>query len=274
MTTSYILIDIGCGEEVSIDHVLGSASNSYGELIFLGEVHQRRWVIDLSLDILRHLGGGGGTYIGLEHFNREQQELLDAYLEGELEWEELVREYEEGPEGFNLEYYRPLIEWGRDSGTAIYGLMPPRIYASQLVRLYMSGDTSAMERLLARYGLTPEDLEAGQEYRERFLQLIPKEGPMARLDPEALLMAQSFKDEVMARRIAELSRRYRRGFILTGSGHVEHIGSVPTRVARLGYRGGYTVITSREAGREEALKELMEARRYIIAKYLAIPGGE
>ncbi len=272
MTPDYMLIEITSGAEASIDRVVEEASQEGGLTIYLGEVHQRRWIISLSLDILRRImGKGGELYIGMEHFNQEQQEILEAFLEGDIEWEELVERYEEGPEGFDLEYYRPLIEWARDMGIPIYGLMPPRIYASQLVRLYMSGDKEGVERLLARYGLSIDDLDAGEEYRERFLQLIPREGPMARLDPEALLLAQSFKDEVMARRIVELSRRYRAGYILTGSGHVEHKGSVPTRVVKHGYRGGYTVVTSREADREEALEDLRRAEKYLIARYLALP---
>ncbi len=272
MTPDYTLIDINSGGEATVAVLVEEASSESGLTIYLGEVHQRRWIISLSIDILERLAGmEGELYIGMEHFNIEQQDLLDAYLEGEMEWDELVEKYEEGPEGFDLEYYRPLIEWARDNNTHIYGLMPPRIYASQLVRLYMSGDKEGVDRLLARYGISIDDLDAGEEYRERFLQLIPREGPMARLDPEALLLAQSFKDEVMARRIVELSRRYRAGYILTGSGHVEHKGSVPTRVVKHGYRGGYTVVTSREAGREEALEELRRAGKYLVARYLALP---
>ncbi|MEB3851086.1 MAG: ChaN family lipoprotein [Desulfurococcales archaeon] len=223
-------------------------------LVAFGEVHETPWAVGLARDLLARACQGGLGWAGFEYFNTSQQGLLDSWASGRVGWRGLVEEYTRGPEGFNLEVYRPLLEAARACGARLVALMPPRPQAN----------------LVARQGRLPERAPGGVEadpdawpgYRGELEPLFPREGPMARIPVERLLLAQSFKDSVAASRVAWALSRWGRGFIVMGWAHVELPGAVVDRaLASLGLRGGDAVIVSARRGAPSRVAAALRGRR-------------
>jgi uncharacterized iron-regulated protein len=244
-------------------------------IIIFGELHENMDIVNAELSILKaayNLSTKINTrlVLGMEHFNVQQQILLDKFLEDKIPWETLVDEYSRGPEGFNLEYYKPVLFFAKRHKIQVIGLMPPRNIAKIVVREGLRQD------LLERYGLQRSDIESYPKgYFDRFAKLIPQNGPMRVFSIKQLVIAQSFKDEVMATNIA---KEIRKGaglvYAIMGSGHCEHIGTVPDRIERyLATLHSKIVITSRIKTDEKSLVKLLEELKgdnLIIAKYVYI----
>ena len=76
----------------------------------------------------------GSVYLFLEHFNIDQQSLLDDYLETKNNiteaTNELIEKYiSNGEEGFDLKLYVPLLKYAKLNGVKIRGGFLPRKYA-------------------------------------------------------------------------------------------------------------------------------------------------
>ncbi len=210
------------GVEAPFSSVLDQARRS--ALVALGEEHATPWIVRSGAEILLSMASGPGKLaLAMEMFNVEQQSLLDAWLLGELSWDELVEEYSRGPEGFPLDVYRPLMEAAKSLGARIFGVMPPRTKAN----------------MVARTGRLPRDAgpialpEAWPHYSGALAKLFPRSGPMARIPVERLLLAQSYKDHIASTVVAKLLRDGFRILLLMGWAHVEVPGSVPDRAAAL-----------------------------------------
>jgi len=224
----------------------GDIVSEAGRVVFLGEVHEREWLVGFMTGLLEALARDGLDFLGVEWFNVEQQPLLDAWLEGSLSWQGLVEEYRKGPEGFNLDVYRPLLEAARGLGLRIVGVMPPRSLARRVSR-------EGVIPWLPPGAPDPVEWAGREEYRRLVSSLFPRAGPMARIPVERLLLAQSYKDSVAAWAVARAAR-HGRGLIVMGWVHVEPVGSVPSRVEHLLGEAVGPVVGAREGG-VEGLKE-------------------
>ncbi len=266
------LYNVRTGEPVDLGGVVSRIRIPH--IVFFGETHENPGVISWELRVLKALNSlasknNAEFIVGMEHFNTEQQNVIDAYIKNEISWRDLVDIYTEGPEGFDLNYYKPLLDFARIHSIRILGLMPPRTDAKIIARKGLD------HSILAKYGLHPDDVSRyPSEYRERLIDLFPREGPMAIIDKEKLVLAQSFKDQVMAKRIAEKLGRHTFFYAIMGSGHCEHAGSVPDRVKALSkINPSITVITVKVKDIGENDKDLLSAiaeNKYITADYSLI----
>ncbi|MEB3807043.1 MAG: ChaN family lipoprotein [Desulfurococcales archaeon] len=212
---------------------------SYEKLLYIGEVHEQEWLVEeVTLLLGEACEAGKLGFLAMEHFNIEQQEILDGWLEDKLSFEELAAVYEKGPEGFNLRVYRPLMEAARDCGARVIGVMPPRDKAQ------IASRTGSMPWLPKG---APDPRDMSREYIELLSRLFPREGPMARIPVERLLLAQSYKDSIASWRIAEELKTGRSGMVLMGWAHVEVKGAVASRVSALSglVKPGYRVVGAR-----------------------------
>ncbi|MCE4617187.1 MAG: ChaN family lipoprotein [Desulfurococcales archaeon] len=245
-------------------------------IVFFGEKHEVPSVLVAELEILDLLYGiSADITLGLEHFNYKQQWILDEYLSESLEWEKVKQAYARGYEGFNLDFYRPLLDYARNHGIKVYGLMAPREYARQVSR----NGLEALESLECI--VRPGDIWLGPpSYRRSFFKAVDealKSGPMGRLDPEKLFFAQAYKDEVASRMIARIIKDYpgerlAQGppvmMVVMGSMHVGVEGSVPSRLARLVRDVSFKVIVAEPGLREmdlvSGLKESFGLADYFV----------
>ena len=76
-------------------------------------------------------------HVILEHFSFDLQHLLDRYMDGEINFEQLVDKYHiTGEEGHNLEPYRELFQDAKNQqgGIHLHAGFLPRKYARMLMR--------------------------------------------------------------------------------------------------------------------------------------------
>ena len=232
-------------------------------VLFYGEVHAQEWSIHCELKVLRGYSRAGMiNWIGLEIFEYNMQHLVDAWYRMEIPWNRFVEEYKRLGGGFPLEVYRPLLDEAREAGLPLKAIMLPRSIARIVSREGL--DSTRLSGL----GLPVDPRQVSVDYkwyRENFMDLIPRHGPMATLDPEKLLQAQALKDEVAAELSSRYLREYGPGLVIMGWAHVEYNGGAPTRLAERG--GRYIVITSR-GSIGEAMK--VASRRGVIASFIAV----
>ena len=226
------------------------------QLVAFGEVHETPWAVRLATRLLRRICEHGGLgWVGFEYFNIDQQALLDSWTQGSIGWASLVEEYSGGPEGFNLEVYKPLLEQARACTSHLVALMPPRPVANSVAK---SGQLPKGYPLEAN-----PNPDAWAGYRGELEPLFPRAGPMARIPLNRLILAQSFKDSVAATVTARALERWGRGFIVMGWAHVELPGAVVARALALsGLReASAAVVSARRGGLEEARRVLKFAAR-------------
>lgn len=243
--------------EVSEDMIISNT----GKALYIGEVHEQDWLVRELSRLLRGLCHEGKlSFLAVEYFNVEQQDILDRWLEGYISFQELKDMYDKGPEGFNLNVYRPILEVAKDCGTRIVGVMPPRTIARQVSREM---------RVPLQYTHAPNPADMSNEYKQLLSKLFPREGPMARIPLNNLLFAQSFKDSVAASRIAE-ALRMGPGAVIMGWAHVEVKGAVATRTASLTgmERSDYLVLGA--GVREHKIDFTRRNRRLLETDYLLV----
>ncbi len=246
------------------------ARRSGVDVVFFGEVHAKSWMVSCVRDILRLIDDEESLgFLGLEMFNYRQQSLLDKWLEGKIGWGELLEHYSRGREGFPLEIYRPLMDEAKARGIKIVGVMPPREEAARIARSGLEAVESIAD---SPVGLGDVKIDY-TGYRDRFMELIPREGPMAMLNPMKLLEAQAYKDTVMARITASSIDSYGRGIVLAGWAHVEYMGSAPTRLIEFRGDSSYMVVTSRDLGLAETIEEFRSLKN-ILASYIVLAGDK
>ena len=141
--------------------------------------------------------------------------------------------------------------------------MPPREEANKVARMGVDA-ISKIEDLPTNIEQITEDYPG---YREQLLKMIPKGGPMGKLDPEKIVLAQALKDQVIASKTLEASKKWGRGIVITGYAHVELKGSASTRFSKLSEKS-VKVLTTRDMGKEKALSVIKENIDYIEANYL------
>lgn len=194
------------------------------KVLYVGEIHEQEWLIEELATLLGELCNNKKlSFLAVEYFNVEQQDVIDKWLRYEITFEELNSLYKQGPEGFNLVKYKPILEEARRCGARIIGVMPPRTLARQVSRTL--NIPTEYRDIIDPFNIMPE-------YEEIITSLFPREGPMAQIPIKNLLVAQSFKDSVAAAKVAE-ALILGPGAVIMGWAHVEVKGAVATRVAKL-----------------------------------------
>ena len=166
-------------------------------LIFAGEKHDSRLAHEAELTLLEELfRRDSHLVLALEMFERDVQDVVDAYLKGGMPEDCFLESAQPWP---NYEQdYRPLVEFAKDKGIPVIAANVPQRAAALVSR----------ENEISANVLGPDSVYLpdtvhfdSREYYDRFMATLkgmPRGGMMGRLDPEALYKAQVLKDAVMA----------------------------------------------------------------------------
>ena len=199
------------------------------QVIFLGEQHDSSAAHEAELGLLTGLYSlDSKLALAMEMFERDVQEILNAYLEGKIS-EAAFRE-QSRPWNNYSKAYRPLIEFSKFKGIPVIAANVPRRAAAAVSR----ANRISPEVLGSDAIYLPEKPPfRSRRYCELFkaaVQDMPA-GPMGQIKPQALFKAQILKDAVMAASIeAFLDRR-----ILFCCGHFHsdyHLG-IPYQLKRV-----------------------------------------
>jgi uncharacterized iron-regulated protein len=227
------------------------------DIVFVGEVHNRKSHHKAQLEIIKALNGNGKKVaIGVEMFKKENQDVLDKWVSGEIEEAEFSEIYHRNW-GLPWNVYRDIFVFAREKKIPLVGLNVSRSVIRQVVKEGFSS-------------LTPEQLSglpSGIECKvdatyEEFIKdaLGEHAGEMSFKN---FCEAQMVWDNAMAHNAIEYldSNPARKLVVLAGSGHSWKRG-IPAQVTRLsGY--SFSVILP-ESDRVEVDKIDTKDADYII----------
>jgi uncharacterized iron-regulated protein len=150
--------------------------------------------------------------VSLEMFERDVQEVLDRYLTGAINEEQLLKEARPWPR--YATDYRPLVELAKTEGWPVVAANLPRRFATEIAK---SGEGSIDKLSTADRALVARDLQCPRDaYFDRFTSAMTDHGPAGGGKPappsgeqraanERYYWAQCSKDETMAESIARAS---------------------------------------------------------------------
>jgi len=166
-------------------------------VIFIGEEHESRVSHDAELTILKGLAERDSNLIlALEMFERDVQDILDAYLRGEIPEKRFLKLARPWPT--YRKDYRPLVEYAKKKGMPVIAAnIPRRAAAAVAMANKISPDVMGEDN---RY--LPKALHLkSKEYYQRFassMEEMPHFTPMKGMNVDGLYKAQVLKDSVMA----------------------------------------------------------------------------
>jgi len=179
------------GMEDSFDILMGY------RVIFIGEEHESRVSHRAELTILKGLADRDlNLVLALEMFERDVQDILDAYLKGKISEKKFLKQARPWPN--YPEDYRPLIEFAKKRGMPVIAAnIPRRAAAAVAMANKVSPDVVGEDR---RYLPITLHLRS-KEYYKRFassMEEMPHFTPMKGMKVDGLYKAQVLKDSVMA----------------------------------------------------------------------------
>ena len=168
----------------------------YG-VIFIGEEHESRVSHNAELTILKGLAGRDSKLVlALEMFERDVQDILDAYLRGTIPEDKFLEQARPWPN--YLEDYRPLIEFAKKKGIPVIAAnVPRRAAAAVAMANKVSPDVMGEDSIYLSKKLHLKS----KEYYKHFissLEEMPHSAPMKDINVDGLYKAQVLKDAVMA----------------------------------------------------------------------------
>jgi len=241
------------------------------KLVYFGEIHGQPQVVNMEVLILKILVEDAKNKnpphkvnVFLEHFNLEQQSLINSYMHNNIGEEELFQKYKEtGDEGHDVEKYTPLLKYAKENFTSITlnGSFVPRKFAKMLVK---EGEDVAYASVANLGYLQEEDKLAGSEDHYNFFDSLIS-GRDLNSDQEIserfkkIFPAQVLKDSVMAssiRKGIESSGKEDKFLVIAGSGHVDYRFGVPERLDRMNIfpRDQTCIITVRDGAEVECIE--------------------
>ena len=223
------IYDLIQGRPVSFDDLIGRLA--WARVVYLGEFHTHPTIHRRQLEIIRALWAEDPRLaVGLEVFDRPQQEILDQWTAGKLSEREFTDKVLEGvldPATFKV--YFPLLDWARRNEIPLAALNAPRAVSRQAARVGLSGLDDETRSMAA------EEIVIGPpEYRERVARAFESHGMAQHLD--RFFEAQVIWDETMAETAARFLEsplgRDRRLVVIAGNEHIRRGWGVPDRVTR------------------------------------------
>ncbi len=200
------------------------------QVVYAGENHDDYATHLVQLELLKRLHAAHPDLaLGVEYFQQPFQSVLDRFVAGEIDQNELLLQSEYFDRwSYDWRLYQPIFEYARAQRIPIIALN----VASELHNQVAAGGIAALSEA-ERAGL-PEIDRSDSAYREQ-LQTIFQQHPGAEQKSfDAFYEAQLLWDEGMAQRVAQWLTAHPTGhmLVLAGTGHLQFRAGIPNRVAR------------------------------------------
>lgn len=198
-------------------------------VILLGEEHTAMDQKLFHAELLEALARRRSDLVlGMEFFDRSQDEILARWSRGEIDEEELLAAtewYERG--GYRFEYYRPVMAVARRYGLRVVGLNVPR----EIPRAVNRGGLEALDD---EQRAVVGEVDPGGSPQHRYLVSRYFGDTVAMLPPgwfDNMYAAQCLWDTVMARSILAALPPEGAVVAIAGSGHVAYGLGISRRIA-------------------------------------------
>lgn len=200
-------------------------------VVFVGESHDRYEDHLNQLAIIAGLQAQGKDLaIGMEFFQQPFQPHLDAFVAGELDEADFLRQTEYFERWrFDYRLYRPILRFARDNRIPIVALNLEKEITDQV------GDGGIASLSADQSGRIPADIDRDDEdYRNHVKAVFDMHPKGDDAVFEHFLEVQLLWDEGMAARAARYleANPGKTLVVLAGAGHVEYGRGIPARVQR------------------------------------------
>jgi len=197
--------------------------------IFVGEEHESPVSHHAEMTILKGLAERDPSLVlALEMFERDVQEILDAYLKKKISERMFLKQARPWP-NYRGDY-RPLIQFAKQKRIPVIAAnIPRRAAAAVAMANQVSSDVMGEDR---KYLPKSVHLES-KEYYQRFassMEEMPHSAPMKGMNVEGLYKAQVLKDAVMAASIEPFLDR--RILFFCGHFHCDYHLGIPYQLRK------------------------------------------
>lgn len=208
------------------------------DVIYLGENHACLAHHQQQLAIITQLyrrSHSQALAIALEMFQRPFQPILNRYLAGKIDEDQLREQTEyEARWGFDWEFYAPILRFAKINQIPLIALNTPAEVTFKVAELGIDGLQNSDFRYIPP--LSEIELD-NQTYRQKIIEIYQQHvenGEGNSSDADNFFAAQVLWDETMASAIAQYYQTHPRSQIavLVGQAHIMYDYAIPDRVAR------------------------------------------
>jgi uncharacterized iron-regulated protein len=249
------IVDMERAEAVRFDELITALSGC--DVIFIGEIHDNPEHHLIEVQILQALADrvGDNLAVGMEFFQRGQQEALDRYLHGSISEDgflEAVNWKESW--GFDYLFYRPLMLLSKERGLRVLALNAPSAIVRKVARSGLSSLTSGERDQIAK------EIDLGNEAHRAYVHEAFEGHAHTDLKLfERFYEAQCVWEETMAETISRhLASAGGKMVVFSGNGHIVYKFGIPERTLRRIPVTAVTVVLHAASGREEVDKNLAD----------------
>lgn len=206
------------------------------KVVYLGETHDNAEDHRLQLEIIGQLQKKNSNFaIALEMFQRPYQGVVNDYLAGKIDEQELLDKSEYKQRwGYPWQYYAPIVQFAKAKKLPVIALNTP----TEITRLVAKNGLDSLTPEQRKFIPPLSQIHADNaEYRQHLLGIFQQHQVDAKgnsPDFEKFFQAQVLWDETMAEGIAKFVQT-NPGYqvlVLVGKGHIVYNYGIPSRVAR------------------------------------------
>ncbi len=219
-----------------ISYSQGFQQLTKARVVYLGETHDSAEDHRLQLQIIQQLYKKNSKLaIALEMFQRPYQAIVNNYLAGKIDEQELLEKTEYKKRwGYPWQYYAPIVQFAKAKKLPVLALNTPTEITRQVAKNGLDSLTPKQSKFIPPLSEIRTD---NAEYRQLMLGIFQQHQADAQgnsPDFERFLQAQVLWDETMAEGIAKFIQA-NPGYqvvVLVGQGHIVYNYGIPSRVAR------------------------------------------
>lgn len=225
------IMGIASSDLSPVDRIINDVSEK--RVIYVGENHDRFSHHMAQLSVIQGLDRQNRRLaVGMEMFQRPFQNVLDRYLDGQIDEKTFLKESEYLKRWrYDYHLYRPIIEYCKEHNIPILALNISEEISKKVAR---KGIESLSDEELKQ---VPLELEwSNTVYKKRLRQIFEEhpEGEVGNFDD--FYQAQVLWDETMAESVHDYLNNNpdRQMVVLAGNGHVAFGDGIPSRTCRRG----------------------------------------
>ena len=223
------IMGIAASDLSPVDRIINDVSEK--RVIYVGERHDRFSHHMAQLRVIQGLDRRDRRLaVGMEMFQRPFQDVLDRYLDGQIDEKTFLKESEYLKRWrYDYHLYRPIIEYCKEHGIPILALNLPAEISKKVAR---KGLESLSDEELKQ---VPVELDwSNTVYKTRLRQIFEEhpEGEIKNFDD--FYQAQVLWDETMAQSVHDYldNNPDRQMVVLAGNGHIAFGDGIPSRTCR------------------------------------------
>ena len=221
------------------------------DIIYVGEAHDRFEHHRVQLQVIMEAYKKYKKIaIGMEMFQKSQQQALDDYIEGRTDEKTFLKKSEYFKQwGFDYNLYREILLFAREYKIPVIALNIRKAIVSKVSKEGLQALTDDELKEVPEYF----DL-SDREYRERLRDFFEKHAHATERNFDFFYQAQVLWDESMAHNLDEFIKKNPeyKVIVLAGAGHMTFGSGIPKRLFRLNQREYAVVLNTGDVEKDIA----------------------